>query len=136
MKTKAEKIKYLNYISTDKITKLNELIYAGAKLVCEKIQKARKKIKNRMGNSTGNADEKCTKTGPNDKTKEKRWNMYRQKRKGNTRKTNTTSEEIIQKVLAKERKLKRYRQRVKQYRQNGTFQNNERKFTNNWEEMT
>ena len=37
-------------------------------------------------------------------------------------------EEINQKVLAKEGILKRYRQRVKQYRQNRTFQNNERKF--------
>ena len=37
-------------------------------------------------------------------------------------------EEIHQKVLAKEGRLKRYRQRVKQYRQNRTFQNNERKF--------
>ena len=37
-------------------------------------------------------------------------------------------EEINQKVLAKEGNLKRYRQRVKQYRQNRTFQNNERKF--------
>ena len=33
-----------------------------------------------------------------------------------------------QKFLAKEGRLKRYRQRVKQYRQNRTFQNNERKF--------
>ena len=37
-------------------------------------------------------------------------------------------EEIYQKVLAKEGRLKRYLQRVKQYRQNRTFQNNERKF--------
>ena len=37
-------------------------------------------------------------------------------------------DEINQKVLAKEGRLKRYRQRVKQYRQNRTFQNNERKF--------
>ena len=37
-------------------------------------------------------------------------------------------EEIYQKVPAKEGRLKRYRQRVKQYRQNRTFQNNERKF--------
>ena len=37
-------------------------------------------------------------------------------------------EEINQKVLAKEGRLKRYRQRVKQYRQNRTFKNNERKF--------
>ena len=37
-------------------------------------------------------------------------------------------EEIKQKVLAKEGRLKRYRQRVKHYRQNRTLQNNERKF--------
>ena len=37
-------------------------------------------------------------------------------------------EEINQKVLAKEGRLKRYRQRVKQNRLNRTFQNNERKF--------
>ena len=37
-------------------------------------------------------------------------------------------EEINQKVLTKEGRLKRYRQRVKQFRQNRTFQNNERKF--------
>ena len=37
-------------------------------------------------------------------------------------------EEINQKALAKEGRLKRYRQRVTQYRQNRTFQNDERKF--------
>ena len=51
------------------------------------------------------------------------------------RKENTTQEKLTvqleethQKVLAKEGRLKRYRQRVKQYKQNRTFQNNERKF--------
>ena len=37
-------------------------------------------------------------------------------------------EEINQRVLAKEGRFKRYRHRVKQYRQNRTLQNNERKF--------
>ena len=37
-------------------------------------------------------------------------------------------EEINRKIVAKEGRLKRYRQRIKQYRQNRTFQNNERKF--------
>ena len=37
-------------------------------------------------------------------------------------------EETNQKVLVKEGRLKRYRQTVKQYRQNRTFLNNERKF--------
>ena len=37
-------------------------------------------------------------------------------------------EEINQKLPAKGGRLKRYRQRVKQYRQNQTFQSNKRKF--------
>ena len=38
VKTETEKIKQvLTYISTNNITELNELIYAGAKFVCEKI---------------------------------------------------------------------------------------------------
>ena len=77
-----------------------------------------------MGNSTENADKKSTKTCQNDKTKERRWNMERQKEKGNTIKLQETE----QKVLAKEGRLKRYRQRVKQYRQNKTFKTNEKKF--------
>ena len=37
-------------------------------------------------------------------------------------------EEINEKVVAKEGRLKRYQERLQQYRQNRTFQNNERKF--------
>ena len=36
-------------------------------------------------------------------------------------------EEINQKVMAKEERLKRYRDWIKQYRKNNAFQNNERK---------
>ena len=50
----------LPYLPTNYITELNELIYAAAKLVCEKIgissKKARKTVKTGMGNSTGNAN--------------------------------------------------------------------------------
>ena len=43
-------------------------------------------------------------------------------------------DEINQKVLAKEVFLKRYRDRVNQYRQNRKFQNNEKNSTNmSWE---
>ena len=45
-------------------------------------------------------------------------------------------EEINQKVMEKERRLKRYRQRVNQYRQNRIFQNNEKKFYQKVGEMT
>ena len=47
---------------------------------------------------------------------------------GNMGKITIHLEEINQKVLTKEGRLKRYRQRVEQYRQNRIFQNNERKF--------
>ena len=50
------------------------------------------------------------------------------KEKATREKITPRVEEIKQKVLAKERRLKRYRQRVKQYRQDRIFQNNERKF--------
>ena len=43
-----------------------------------------------MGNSTGNEDKKSMKTGQKDKTKERCWNMSKQKEKGNTKKNNTT----------------------------------------------
>ena len=61
------------------ITDFNELIYAGAKLVCEKIgvslkkKKHEQQIKTWMGNSTGNSDKKFTTTSKNDKLKEKCW---------------------------------------------------------------
>ena len=50
------------------------------------------------------------------------------KEKATWEKITVPLEEINQKVLAKEERLKRYRQRVKQYRQHRIFQNNERKF--------
>ena len=53
--------------------------------------------------------------------------MLGQKEKSNIRKI-IQLEEIIYKVLAIEGRLKRYWHRVKQYKQNRTFQNNERKF--------
>ena len=73
-------------------------------------KKHERKIKSWMGISTRNSDKKSTKTGKNDKTKEKRWKNLEQKRKDNTRKA---YKGINQKVLAKEGRLKRYRQRVK-----------------------
>ena len=82
-----------------------------------------------MGNSTGNADKiklrKQTKTVKQRKNAE---TCSDKKKKATEEKITTQLEEINQKVLAKEGRLKRYRQRIKQYRQNGTFQNNERKF--------
>ena len=44
-----------------------------------------------MGISTRNLDKKSTKRGKNDKTKERRWNNYEQKKKYNTGKTYNTT---------------------------------------------
>ena len=54
--------------------------------------------------------------------------MWEENGKDNTRKNKSTTWVINQKVLAKDGRLKRYQQRVKQYRQNRVFQNNERSF--------
>ena len=48
--------------------------------------------------------------------------MGEQKGKSNRRKITVQLKEINHKVPAKDGRLKRYRQRVKQYRQNQTFQ--------------
>ena len=69
-------------------------------------------MKTWMGNSTGNADKKATKTGKNEKGKTLKY--------GGTKKKKATQEKIIQleeinqKVLAKKGRLKRYQQRVKE----------------------
>ena len=80
-----------------------------------------------MGNSTGNPDKKNTKTSQNDE-KMRGVEISGGKGTGNTGKITVQIEEINQKVLAKERRLKRYRQSGKQYWHNRTFQNNQRKF--------
>ena len=75
-----------------------------------------------MGNLTGNANNKTTKTSQNDKKKKRGAEISGNKKEQATREKITVQlEEINQKVLAKEGRLKRYRQRVKQYRQNSTF---------------
>ena len=108
------------------ITELDELINAGAKLVCEKIgipQKARRK-KSKAGweiRLETQIKKKSTKTVQKDKTKVRHWNMLGQKGNTTQGKIAVQLEEINQKVLAKEGRLKRYRQRVKQYRQNRAY---------------
>ena len=122
------------------MTELNELIYVGAKLVCEKTgipsKSTKKKIKTRMGNSTGNEDKKKNPRKPAKMIKQRKddgicWNKNE---KATQEKTTIQLEEINQKVLAKEGRLRTYRQRVKQCRQNRIFQNNERKFCQQLEE--
>ena len=79
VKTETEKNLVQIYISTNNTAELNKLIYAGAKLICKKIgvpfKSIKEKIKTWKGNSTVNTNKKSTKTGKNDKTKKKRWNL-------------------------------------------------------------
>ena len=131
LKTKTNKInQILPYISTNNITELNELIYAGAKSVCEKIGIPSKSKKLSKPGWKIRLDTQI-------KNLQKQAKMVKQKDPGicGNRMQKTTQEKItVQleemnlKVLAEEGRLKRYRQRVKQCRQNRTFQNNERKF--------
>ena len=100
VKTKTEKInQVLTYISTNNITESNELINAEAKLVCEKIdslQKARKKkkIKTRIGNSSGNADKNLRKRAKTIKQKKKAGLCRDKKEKASREKIRIKLEEI------------------------------------------
>ena len=125
----------LTYIPTNNITNLNELIYAGAKLVCENIGIPSKNTKAK------------SKPGWEFRLETQIENLWKQlkvvKQKKNAeinRKEKTTQEkltvqleEIHQKVLAREGRLKRYRQRVKQYRQNRVSRTMKENSINYWE---
>ena len=80
----------LPYIPTNKINELNELIYAGAKLVYEKIgipsKSTKKKSKPGWEIRLETQIKKITETGQNGK----RCNIREKKGKGNARKNNTT----------------------------------------------
>ena len=133
LKTETNKInQILPYISTNNITELNELIYAGAKLVCEKIgipsiiTKKQSKLGWEIRQET--QIKKIYENGPK-WVKQKDPGICGNRMEKTTRENITVQlEEKTQKVLEKEGRLKRYRQRVKQYKQNKTFQNNERNF--------
>ena len=79
-----------------------------------------------MGNSTGNANKKKYETIR--LIKKRGTEISGKNEQATWGKITVQLEEINQKVLAKEGRLNRYRQRVKQYRQNRTFENSERKF--------
>ena len=108
----------LTYIPTNKITDLNELIYAGAKLVCENIGIT---SKNTKAKSKPGWEFRLETQIENLR---KQLKVVKQKKKAEiNRKEKTTQErltvqleEVHQKELAKEGRLQRYRQRVKQYR--------------------
>ena len=118
---KAEKNKVnqlLTYISTNNITELNELIYAGAKLVFEKMRipsKSRKeKLKPGWEFRLETQIKNLRKQGKMIKWKKDAGIIRNGKEKTTQEKFTIQLEEINQKVLVKEGRLKRYLQRVKQ----------------------
>ena len=83
------------------------------------------KIKTRCGNSTGIADKKNLRKQTKMTKQRKNSGICRNKKEKATQEKITIQfEKINKKILVKEGILKRYRQ----YRQNRTFQNKERKF--------
>ena len=81
-----------------------------------------------MGNSSGNTYKNLQKQNKMIKQRKDTGTCRDKKEKATQEKIKIQLEKINQKVLAKKGRSRRYRQRVKQYRQNRTFQNNKRKF--------
>ena len=72
-KSETEKVNdLLTNIPTNDITELNDLTYAGAKLVCKKnrcpLKDHKQKVKTRVGTQTRITDKKTTTTSKNTKT--------------------------------------------------------------------
>ena len=130
VKTETNKLnQVLPYISTNNRTELNELTYAGAKLVCEKIRipskSTKKKIKIKMGHSTG---KNLRKQAQIIEQRKNAGTCRDQKRGRNTkRKDNNTTWGNKLESSGERRKIKEIPTKDKTI-QNRTFQNSERKF--------
>ena len=81
-----------------------------------------------MGNLTGNTDKKTTITSKMIKQRKNTGTCWDKKEKSNSSKMTIRLDRINQKELMKEGRLKRYQDRVKQYRQNRTSLNNKKQF--------
>ena len=127
-----KKIEYKHIYQQKNITELNELIYVGAKIVSEKIGVPLKSIQKKSKPGSQIRLEKqirnLRKQAKMMKQRKNAGTFWDKKEKATQERITILLEEIHQKVLAKKGRLKRYQQRVKQYRQNGTFRNNEIKF--------
>ena len=131
IKIETNKINHiLPYIPTNNITELNELINAGAKLVCENIGIPSKSTKKQQKPGWEiRLESQIKKLRKQARMMKRGAEISRgEKEQATWEKITVQLEEINQKIRAKEGRLKRYRQMVKQYRQNRTFQNNEKKF--------
>ena len=130
--------KLLQNIQIDDLTKMNELIYAGAVFIAEKfnmfeektkkskpawelrLEQQIKQLKQDYSRMKALNENKAVKRKHVDRLERK----YRFDQKGKS----TVLETIRQRMIAKEGKMKRYRNRINQYNQNRTFQNNEGRF--------
>ena len=117
LKIETNKINHLlPYITTNNITELNELIYAGAKLFCENIgipsKSSKKQQKAGWEIRLESQIQKLRKLAR--MTRKSGAEISGEKKEQATwGKITVQLEEINQKILAKEGRLKRYRQRVK-----------------------
>ena len=133
VKIETEKVnKLYPNIPTSNITELNELTYERAKLVWDKIGiplknpnrnikhwweiRLEREVKKLRQQTKELKKKKRIETCWDKKTKRKQQTYLKMQLEG-----------VNQKILAKERKFKRYRDGVKQYKWNTSFQNNERK---------
>ena len=130
LESETEKVNdLLTNISTNNITKLNNLIYEGAKLVCEKIgvplKTTDRKSKPRWEFSLESLIRKLTHQA---KLLKRNMKIFSDEMEKVQQKGKVQLGETNKKKLAKAGRLQRYRDRTKQYKQNRAFQNNERKF--------
>ena len=123
----------IRYIPTKSIIEWNELIYAGGKSICEKIgillKSMNKKSKPWWEIRLETQIRKLRKQAKMIKQRKNAGICLDKKEKKATQEKITVQfEEINQKILVKEERLKRSRQRIKEHGQNRTLQNKERKF--------
>ena len=132
LKIETDKINHvLPYIPTNNITELNELIYAGAKLVCENIaiplKSTKKQSKPGWEIQLETQIKKIRKQARMIKKKERRWNKWGEKGTGNTRKNNSTTWGNKSESAGQRRKIKEISTKGKTTKENSI---------NDWEGVT
>ena len=122
----------LTNIPTNDITELKFLIYARAKVVCDKIEVPLKTTNRKSKPGWELRFESLIKktTITNKDIKTEHWENFGRNWKSTATRTKKKSLRTPTIILAKEGRLKRYQDKIKQYRQNRTFQSNEKNSTN------
>ena len=140
LKTETNKINHiLPYIPTNNITELNELIYAGAKLVCANSgipsKSTKKQSKPGWEIRLETQIKKTTKTSPTDK-KERDWNK-RKEGTGNMGESNSTTWGNKPESTGQRRKTKQISTKGKAIQtKTGHSKTTKENSTNNWEGVT